>query len=88
MTTTNDYVEDKRADFSKVRVPAYIGASYSSDLHTLGSLRAFEEIPHPNKWYLRRCFRIKAESANDIIGLCSTLRRSGMTCTAQSAPKT
>lgn len=50
-TTTNDYLEDKRADFSKVKIPAYIGASYSTDIHTIGSLRAFEEIPHPNKWY-------------------------------------
>ncbi|KAL0940498.1 x-pro dipeptidyl-peptidase c-terminal non-catalytic domain-containing protein [Colletotrichum truncatum] len=48
--TTNDYLEDKRVDFSKVQVPAYIGASYSSDLHGVGSLRAFEEIPHDNKW--------------------------------------
>lgn len=50
LTTTNDYVEDKRADMTRIDVPAYIGASYSSDLHTLGSLRAFEEIPHKNKW--------------------------------------
>ncbi|KAL2843742.1 Alpha/Beta hydrolase protein [Aspergillus pseudoustus] len=48
--TTNDYFEDKRADFSKIQVPAYIGASYSSDIHTVGSLRAFEEIPHESKW--------------------------------------
>ncbi|KAJ4350602.1 hypothetical protein N0V95_004606 [Ascochyta clinopodiicola] len=48
--TTNDYFEDKRVDFSKIKVPAYIGGSYSSELHTLGSLRAFEEIPHQNKW--------------------------------------
>ncbi|KAL4889704.1 hypothetical protein BDV59DRAFT_210129 [Aspergillus ambiguus] len=49
-TITNDYLEDKRADFSEIQVPVYIGASYSSDLHCIGSLRAFEEIPHPNKW--------------------------------------
>ncbi|KAJ5056814.1 Alpha/Beta hydrolase protein [Bipolaris maydis] len=48
--TTNDYLEDKRVDFSKIKVPTYIGASYSSDLHTIGSLRAFEEIPHKDKW--------------------------------------
>lgn len=51
-TTTNDYMEDKRADFSKIKVPVYIGASYSSDLHTVGSLRAFEEISHGEKWYV------------------------------------
>ncbi|KAL3439741.1 hypothetical protein BJX65DRAFT_315458 [Aspergillus insuetus] len=47
---TNDYIEDKRADFLKLKVSAYIGASYSSDLHAVGSLRAFEEIQHDNKW--------------------------------------
>lgn len=54
-TVTNDYLEDKRADFSKIQVPAYIGASYSSNIHGVGSLRAFEEIPHENKWSLFRC---------------------------------
>jgi predicted acyl esterase len=47
-----DYFEDKRVDFSKIDVPAYIGASYSTDIHTIGSLRAFEEIQHDKKWYV------------------------------------
>lgn len=50
LTTTNAYLEDKRANFSRVTVPAYIGASYSSDIHTVGSLRAYEEISHKEKW--------------------------------------
>ncbi|KAK7225128.1 hypothetical protein V2G26_013131 [Clonostachys chloroleuca] len=45
-----DYFEDKRIDFSKIDIPAYIGASYSTDIHTIGSLRAFEEIRHNKKW--------------------------------------
>ncbi|KAL3460183.1 X-Pro dipeptidyl-peptidase C-terminal non-catalytic domain-containing protein [Aspergillus heterothallicus] len=49
-TTTNDYIEDKRADFSKIQVPAYIGASYGNEIHVVGSFRAFEEIPHDKKW--------------------------------------
>lgn len=88
MTTTSDYVEDKRADFSKVNVPAYIGASYSSDLHTIGSLRAFEEIPHSNKWDFGQRFRNMAGNANTMPGWCSTPPRSGMTCTPRSAPRT
>jgi predicted acyl esterase len=44
------YLNDKRADMKKIKVPAYIGASYSSTIHTIGSLRAFEEIPHKTKW--------------------------------------
>ncbi|KAH7112016.1 Alpha/Beta hydrolase protein [Dactylonectria macrodidyma] len=50
LTKFNDYWEDKRADMTKIGVPVYIGASYSTDLHTIGSLRAFEEIPHDKKW--------------------------------------
>ncbi|KAJ0423057.1 Alpha/Beta hydrolase protein [Aspergillus carlsbadensis] len=49
-TTTNDYIEDKRVDMSKIQVPAYIGASYGNKLHVVGSFRAFEEIPHDKKW--------------------------------------
>ncbi|VUC23932.1 unnamed protein product [Clonostachys rosea] len=45
-----DYFEDKRVDFSKIDLPAYIGASYSTDIHAIGSLRAFEEIQHDKKW--------------------------------------
>lgn len=45
----NDYWEDKRADFSKINVPAYILASYSTGIHTEGSLRCFEELKTP-KW--------------------------------------
>ncbi|KAF1939301.1 alpha/beta-hydrolase [Clathrospora elynae] len=47
---TNEYFEDKRVEMTKIDVPAYIAASYSTALHTIGSLRAFEEIPHKNKW--------------------------------------
>lgn len=45
----NEYWEDKRAKFDKIKVPTYILASYSSGLHTEGSLRAYEEISAP-KW--------------------------------------
>ncbi|KAF7672005.1 alpha beta-hydrolase [Alternaria burnsii] len=46
------YLNDKRVDMTKIKVPAYIGASYSSPIHGIGSLRAFEEIPHQNKWLI------------------------------------
>lgn len=48
----NGYWADKRADMSKIRVPAYVLASYSTGLHTLGSMRGYEEIPHENKWFV------------------------------------
>ncbi|KXJ86383.1 Alpha/Beta hydrolase protein [Microdochium bolleyi] len=46
----NAYWKDKRADMSKIKVPAYIGGSYSTNIHTLGAFRGFEEIPHDKKW--------------------------------------
>lgn len=35
----NDYWKDKAADFEKIRVPAYVVASYSSELHTEAASR-------------------------------------------------
>ncbi|KAL1869038.1 hypothetical protein Plec18167_008041 [Paecilomyces lecythidis] len=48
--TTNEYWEDKRAKLDKIEVPAYILGSYSTGLHTLGAIRAYEEIKHERKW--------------------------------------
>lgn len=48
--TTNEYWEDKRAKMDKIEVPAYILGSYSTGLHTLGAIRAYEEIKHERKW--------------------------------------
>lgn len=46
----NEYWEDKRAQISKISVPVYVLASYSTFLHTMGSFRGFEEIQHNDKW--------------------------------------
>jgi len=45
----NEYWEDKRAKLDQIQVPAYILGSYSTGLHTEGSMRAYEEIKSP-KW--------------------------------------
>lgn len=47
----NEYWNNKRADISKITVPAYVLASYSTALHTFGSFRGFTEISHSKKWY-------------------------------------
>jgi len=47
--TWNAYWEDKRAKMDRISVPAYILASFSTGLHTLGSFRAYEESKCP-KW--------------------------------------
>ncbi|KAK1995275.1 alpha/beta-hydrolase [Colletotrichum falcatum] len=45
-----EYWDDKRARMDLIQVPAYILGSYSTMLHTIGSFRGFEEIPHQKKW--------------------------------------
>ncbi|KAK2051139.1 alpha/beta-hydrolase [Colletotrichum caudatum] len=45
-----EYWDDKRARIDRIQVPAYILGSFSTQLHTIGSFRAFEEIPHQRKW--------------------------------------
>ena len=49
-TLMNEYWADKRAKIEKINVPAYVLASMSTALHTVGTLRGFEEIPHNKKW--------------------------------------
>jgi predicted acyl esterase len=46
----NEYWQDKRADISSIQCPAYVLASMSTGLHTVGSLRGFEDIRHDKKW--------------------------------------
>lgn len=46
----NAYWDDKRANIGEIDVPAYIVASYSTAIHTVGSFRGFEEIKHEKKW--------------------------------------
>ncbi|RSL54843.1 hypothetical protein CEP54_009690 [Fusarium duplospermum] len=46
----NEYWEDKRSKLEKINVPAYILASYSSSLHTTGSIRAYNKLATKDKW--------------------------------------
>ncbi|MEU6375773.1 CocE/NonD family hydrolase [Streptomyces sp. NPDC046909] len=48
--TFNAYWADKRAEFSQISVPAYVVASWTSPLHTHGTLQAFREIGTDKKW--------------------------------------
>lgn len=47
----NEYWEDKRADISRINVPAYVLASYSTFLYTMGSFQGYEELEHDQKWW-------------------------------------
>ena len=46
----NDYWADKAAKFELCRVPAYVVASYSSELHSRGSIEGFRRISSEEKW--------------------------------------
>lgn len=47
----NDYWNDKRAKLEQINVPIYCLASYSSGLHTEGSIRGFLFSASTEKWY-------------------------------------
>ncbi|KAJ9121210.1 hypothetical protein QFC24_004885 [Naganishia onofrii] len=49
--TQNVYWADKRVDFSRIKVPAFITCSYTNFVHTMGSIRGFMQIEHDNKWF-------------------------------------
>jgi len=44
------YWENKQVDFSKIKVPSYILGSYSSMLHTVGAVRAWQNTNTDQKW--------------------------------------
>lgn len=46
----NDYWEDKSAPLEKIKVPAYVVASWTNDLHTFGTLEGFRRISSKDKW--------------------------------------
>ncbi|KAJ5371093.1 alpha/beta-hydrolase [Penicillium cataractarum] len=46
----NDYWKDKRANIKNINIPAYITASYSTALHTMGAIRGYLEVDNPNVW--------------------------------------
>ncbi|PYH47360.1 CocE/NonD family hydrolase [Aspergillus saccharolyticus JOP 1030-1] len=53
-TADTAYWKDKRPALSRIRIPAYITASYTSFVHTMGSLRGWLQIASSEKW-LRLC---------------------------------
>ena len=50
--TWNSYWEDKKPQLHKINVPMYALASYSTGLHTVGSLRGFFLSSTQEKWYV------------------------------------
>jgi predicted acyl esterase len=46
----NNYWKDKRADIKNVNIPTYIVASYSTFVHTMGSIRGWLGVDTTDKW--------------------------------------
>lgn len=46
----NNIWDDKIARFDKITVPAYVVASYSNTLHTIGTFRAWRRMASKEKW--------------------------------------
>lgn len=46
----NSYWRDKAAKLDRIEIPAYVVASWWSEFHTPGTIRAFQEIPSKDKW--------------------------------------
>ena len=49
---TNNYWNDKRAKLEQINIPIYCLASYSSSLHTEGSIRGFLFSSSTEKWFV------------------------------------
>ncbi|KAM0443870.1 hypothetical protein ACHAQK_002616 [Fusarium lateritium] len=45
----NEYWDDKNVNLEKIKVPAYVLASFSSALHTTGSVRGYHDISSKDK---------------------------------------
>ncbi|KAL4878105.1 alpha/beta-hydrolase [Aspergillus karnatakaensis] len=46
----NSFWADKRANIKNINIPTYVVASYSTFVHTQGSIRGWLEVDTPHKW--------------------------------------
>lgn len=46
----NKYWEDKNANLAKIRIPAYVVASYTNSAHTHGTFSGYRQIASRDKW--------------------------------------
>lgn len=46
----NEYWEDKRPNLGNIEIPIYVLASYSTCLHTHGSIRGWKYTNSKDKW--------------------------------------
>lgn len=48
--TMNPYWADKRANIKNINIPTYVVASYSTFVHTMGSIRGWLDVQTKDKW--------------------------------------
>lgn len=48
--TQDAFWDDKRAEFEKIDVPAYVVASYTNPIHVMGSIEGWRRISSEEKW--------------------------------------
>ena len=53
------YWDMKRVNLDRITIPAYVVASYTSQLHVSGTIRGFREIKSKDKWY-------RVDTANNV----------------------
>ncbi|KAH8679511.1 Alpha/Beta hydrolase protein [Tricladium varicosporioides] len=53
-TADSAYWKDKRANIGAIEIPTFISMSYTSFVHTMGSIRGWLQVKTPHKW-LRIC---------------------------------
>lgn len=76
----NDYWEDKKPKLRNITVPMYATASFSTGLHTEGSLRGFQLSRSSEKWYdTDPSFHWKDERSNASLGYAGQQLRNGTT---------
>lgn len=44
------YWDSKRAAMDKIKIPTFIKGTDSASMHTMGSIRAWMQIPSEHKW--------------------------------------
>ena len=46
----NEYWQDKQARLENIKIPAYVVASYTNDVHTYGTFAGFNKMSSKDKW--------------------------------------
>lgn len=83
----NSYWEDKKPQLSKIKVPMYATCSYSTGLHTEGSLRGFFLSSSAEKWFVY-LISVHHQVFTVSLGYDFTRLRNGMIYTNQKTSTT